>query len=89
MNQDRVTHEIDNGEITIDLTELLSELWNKAYIIILAGILAALVAFAGTKLFITPKYTSTTSMYMLTRTEGQALTQSELQIGTQLTQDYM
>lgn len=89
MNQDRVTHEIENDEITIDLTELLSELWNKAYIIILAGILAALVAFAGTKLFITPKYTATTSMYMLTRTEGQALTQSELQIGTQLTQDYM
>lgn len=89
MNQDRVTHEIENDEITIDLTELLSELWNKAYIIILAGILAALVAFAGTKLFITPKYTATTSMYMLTRTEGQAVTQNELSIGTQLTQDYM
>ena len=89
MNQDKVTHEIENDENTIDLTELLSELWNKAYIIILAGILAALVAFAGTKLFITPKYTATTSMYMLTRTEGQAVTQNELSIGTQLTQDYM
>ena len=47
------------------------------------------MAFAGTKLFITPKYTATTSMYMLTRTEGQAVTQNELSIGTQLTQDYM
>lgn len=88
MNQDKATYDMENDEITIDLTELISELWNKAYIIILAGILAALVAFAGTKLFITPKYTATTSMYMLTRTDGQAVTQNELQIGTQLTQDY-
>lgn len=90
MNQDRAAHDFDNDEITIDLTELLSFLWGKAYIIILAGIVAALVAFGGTQLLITPKYTSSTSMYMLTRSDGNSgLTTSDLQTGTQLTQDYM
>lgn len=90
MNQDRAAHDFDNDEITIDLSELIGFLWGKAYIIILAGILAALVAFGGTQLLITPKYTSSTSMYMLTRSDGNTgLTTSDLQTGTQLTQDYM
>ena len=90
MNQERATHDFDNDEITIDLTELIGFLWGKVYIIILAAVLAALVAFGGTQLLITPKYTSSTSMYMLTRSDGNTgLTTSDLQTGTQLTQDYM
>ncbi|HJD41700.1 MAG TPA: protein-tyrosine kinase [Candidatus Mediterraneibacter quadrami] len=91
MNQERVTHEVvENDEITIDLTELFAVLWARAYIIIIAGLLLALAAFAGTQLFITPKYTSTTSMYMLARSdESGAVTSGDLQTGTQLTQDYM
>ena len=90
MNQDRINREIDNVEITIDLGELLSVLWSKIHLILMAGILAALVAFAGTQLLITPKYTSSTSMYMLSRSDGTAgITSSDLQTGTQLTQDYM
>ena len=90
MNQERVTHEVvENDEITIDLTELFAVLWARAYIIIIAGLLLALVAFAGTQLFITPKYTSTTSMYMLTKSnESGMITSADLQTGTQLTQDY-
>ncbi len=90
MNQDRTNRDFENDEITIDLGELLSVLWSKIHLILLAGILAALVAFAGTQLFITPKYTSSTSMYMLSRSDGTAgITTSDLQTGTQLTQDYM
>ena len=91
MNQERVAHEVvENDEITIDLTELFAVLWARAYIIIIAGLLLALAAFAGTQLFITPKYTSTTSMYMLARSdESGAVTSGDLQTGTQLTQDYM
>lgn len=89
MNQERI-HDIENDEITIDISELLSVLWSKAYIILLAGILTALFAFVGTKLFITPKYTSSTSMYMLTKNSSESgITNSDLQTGTQLTQDYM
>lgn len=89
MNQEKM-RDMENDEITIDLSELLSVLWGKAYIILLAGIVAALLAFAGTKLFITPLYTSSTSMYMLTKSNSESgLTTSDLQTGTQLTQDYM
>ena len=44
----------ENDEITIDLTELFMTLWSKAHMIILAGILLGLLAFVGTKLFLTP-----------------------------------
>ena len=91
MSQDKTTNrDFENEEITIDLTELFLALWNKIHLIILAGILMALVAFVGTKLFMTPMYTSTTSMYVLSRTEGNAsVTYNDLQTSTQLTQDYM
>lgn len=81
--------EMENDELTIDLGELFSVLWRKCYIIILAGIMTAFAAFAATQLLITPKYTSTTSMYMLSGSEGAGLTYNDLQTGTQLTQDYM
>lgn len=91
MNQERVTREVvENDEITINLTELFAVLWAKAYIIIIAGLFMALAAFAGTQLFITPKYTSMTSMYMLARSgDSGVVTSGDLQTGTQLTQDYM
>ena len=91
MNQEKVTsRDFENEEITIDLTELFMALWSKIHLIILAGILMAFVAFAGTKLLITPMYTSTTSMYVLTRTgDSSGVTYNDLQTGTQLTQDYM
>ena len=57
--------EFDNDEITIDLTELFMVLWSEAHIILLSGILMALLAFVGTKLFNTPHKTSTTQMYVL------------------------
>ena len=90
MNQDKPIREFDNEELTIDLAELFSVLWSKIYLIIMVGLIAALAAFAGTKIFITPEYTSSTSMYMLTRSQsGGTITSSDLQTGTQLTQDYM
>ena len=76
----------ENDEITIDLTELFMTLWSKAHIIILSGILLGLLAFVGTKLFITPMYTSTTKFYVLTKTTDSGnVTYSDLQTGSQLT----
>lgn len=82
--------ETDNDELTIDLAELFAVLWERAYVIVIAGLLLALAAFMGTQLFITPKYTSTTSMYMLTKSnESGMITSADLQTGSQLTQDYI
>ena len=79
----------ENDEITIDLTELFMTLWSKAHMIILAGILLGLLAFVGTKLFLTPIYTSTTKFYVLNKTSDTgSVTYNDLQTGTQLTKDY-
>lgn len=54
----------NNLEIEIDLFKLIAALWRKALVIILIAILMASFAFAGTLLFITPKYQATASMYV-------------------------
>lgn len=85
MNQD-----FDNDEITIDLTELIFELWSKIHIILLSGILMALLAFVGTKLLLTPMYTSVTKVYVLSKQDSNAnVTYNDLQAGNQLTKDYV
>lgn len=85
-----MNQEMNNDEITIDLTELFLALWSKIHIILLSGILMALLAFIGTKLLITPTYTSVTKMYVLTKQDSNgSVTYSDLQTGTQLTKDYM
>lgn len=66
MNQERLMNqEIDNDEITIDLTELFMALWSRLRIILMAGVLGALIAFVGTNLLVTP--TQIRLITMLTR----------------------
>lgn len=90
MNQNNVVNQnISDDEIEIDLVELFMVLKSKLHIILLSGILAALLAFVGTKLLMTPMYTSVTKMYVLSRQDSSAgVTYSDLQTGSQLTRDY-
>lgn len=77
-------------ENTIDLLELFMELFGRLHILLLAGIVTALLALIGTKVFITPMYKSTTSVYVLSKQDqNAAVTYTDLQTGTQLTKDYM
>lgn len=76
-------------EMAIDLGELLLLLWSKAHIILLSGIVIAMLTFIGTKVFITPQYSSITKMYVLSRQDTTSVTASDLATGTQLTKDYM
>lgn len=81
--------EVDDDEIEIDFSEILGALLKKAHIIFLSGIVVALLAFIGTKLFITPMYTSETKVYVLSKSDGAAgVTTSDLQAGSYLTKDY-
>ena len=48
-----MNQEIQDDEVTIDLMELFSALWAKKTIIILSAVFMALVAFVGTKMFVT------------------------------------
>lgn len=85
-----MNQEFDNDEITIDLAELFGVLLSKLHIILLAGIFMALVAFVGTKLLITPQYTSVTKVYVFNKqSDSTGTTMTDLQTGTLLTKDYM
>lgn len=85
-----MSSKFDNDEITINIRELLFALWSKIYIIIAVGILAGILTFTGTKLFVSPVYTSVTKVYILSRQDESAgLTYNDLQLGSQLMQDYM
>ena len=77
-----------NDEIEIDLKDLFYLIKSKIWIILLAGIITASAAGLISSFMITPIYTSTTKLYILNKaTTLTSLT--DLQIGTQLTQDYM
>lgn len=79
----------EKDEMIFDISGLFMNLWSKAHIIILAGILTGLLAFLGTKFLVTPMYTSTTKFYVLSKTEGAgSVTYTDLETGSQLTKDY-
>lgn len=79
---------MNNEEIEIDLWEVFSLLLSRAWIIILAGITAGLLFLAGTLLFITPQYESTTKMYVLNKQDSNTLTNADMQTSLYLTKDY-
>ena len=90
-NYGMMNQEIQDDEVTIDLMELFSTLWAKKTIIILSAIFMALVAFVGTKMFVTPKYTSVTKLFVMTKNDdtSASATYADLQTGSMLTKDYM
>lgn len=74
-------------EITIDLRELFQALLRKAKWIVAATLLLAVLAGVGTKLFITPQYTASSSIYILSSTTS-ITSLTDLQIGESLTADF-
>lgn len=78
----------DNDEIEIDLSELFHILIKKFWVILLSGIIFSLLFVAGTILFITPQYKSTTKMYVLSKQDNNTLTNQDMQTSLSLTKDY-
>ncbi len=77
-----------NEEIEIDLLDLFYLLRSRLWIILLSGILLASAVGLISSFLITPKYTSTTKLYILTKSTS-ITSLADIQLGTQLTQDYM
>lgn len=80
------TYETDD-EIEIDLWEILFALRAKLWVIILAMIIGSGAAVAYSKVILTPQYTSTSMVYILSK-ETTLTSLADLQIGSQLTKDY-
>ena len=75
-------------EIEIDLWEICLVLIHNLALIVSVGIMVALGTFLVTQIFGVPKYESTTKIYILNKQENNAVTYSDIQLGTQLTKDY-
>ena len=78
----------DNASIEIDILYLLRKLWSKKFFIIFVGLLVGTIALLGSVFFIKPKYTSTTRIYVVSRSSDTTLTNQDLQAGSYLVNDY-
>lgn len=79
----------DGGDvIEIDILELLGVVLSKIWIVIGSAVLVAVITYLVCYFLITPKYESTTKIYVINRQNSDALTYSDLQSGAQLTKDY-
>ena len=79
---------IRQDDLEIDLMEILRVLLSKAWIILLSAVIGAASVGLFCKFVVTPIYSSTTQLCILSNTTG-ITSLADLQIGTQLTQDYI
>ncbi len=77
----------DNASIEIDVLYLLRKLWSKKFFIIFIALVVGTVALLGSVFLIKPKYTSTTRIYVVSRT-ADGITNQDLQAGSYLVKDY-
>ena len=75
-------------EMEIDIVEVLRRLGDRLPIMIATGLLGTLIAFFASSFILVPTYESTTEIYVLSRQNNSMVTYTDLQMGTQLTQDY-
>ena len=83
------TQKQDESEIEIDLVDLLMYYQTKIVLIVGAFIIGALLAGLVTKFLITPKYTATSTMYMVSSSSDSVVDLSDLNIGTTISADYV
>lgn len=77
----------DQANIEIDVLYLLRKLWNKKFFIIFIALVVGTVALLGSIFLIKPKYTSTTRIYVVSKTADN-ITSQDLQAGSYLVNDY-
>lgn len=77
----------NDDEIEIDLRELLQLLIQKVWIAFVCCIIGAALMFGYTKLFVTPMYSATSMIYILTKTTS-VTSLADIQMGAQLTSDF-
>ena len=78
----------DNEDDVIDLTEIFYLLWSHLWKIILCTILGAVAVFSYTYFLVTPMYSATAKIYIVSASNDSVVNLSDLQIGASLTKDY-
>lgn len=77
----------DNASIEIDVLYLLRKLWSRKFFIIFIALVVGTIALLASVFLIKPKYTSTTRIYVVSRT-ADSITNQDLQAGSYLVKDY-
>lgn len=77
----------EDDEIEIDLKELFFELMSNWVMIVISTILVALIAFCISKFIMVPQYTSTSQLYVFTKSTS-ITNLADLQTSANLTNDY-
>lgn len=78
----------NSDEMEIDLMEIVMVIVHWLWAIALAAVIGGVLAFAYSKFMITPTYESTTRIVILNQSNSDTLSVSDLNLGTQLTNDY-
>lgn len=84
MNRENQLTEQNSEETEIDLLEIFYLLRAKLVWLILAFAIGGAIAGSITHTLITPKYTATAKMYMISASSGSVLDLSDFNIGTSL-----
>jgi len=77
----------ENEETEIDLREVFGVLWHRLWILVLALIIGGGVSYGCSRFIITPLYSSSSMIYILTKTTS-ITSLTDLQMGSQLTVDF-
>lgn len=71
----------------IDLVEIFHVLWHRVWLLILAVVIGAAAVGIATKLFVTPQYTASSTIYVFSKSTS-ITSIADLQISNQLTGDF-
>ena len=88
MNENKKNQQQD-GEVEINLAELIPYLFHWLWLILIVGLLTGAIGFAISAFALTPKYQSTTKVYILNKNNDKdTVTVSDTQLATYLTKDF-
>ena len=79
----------ENEEMEIDLIELFNHYLDKIWWIVVGFLIGALLAGLITHFVITPKYTATAKMYMVSSSSQSVVDLTDLNIGQTISSDYV
>ena len=82
-------HDTSAEAVEIDLIELMYYFLSKIWYIIIGFVVGGVIAGLVTYFMITPLYTGTAKLYMVSSSKGSVVDISDLNIGTNLSADYV
>ncbi|MFS1664287.1 Wzz/FepE/Etk N-terminal domain-containing protein [Streptococcus sp. zg-JUN1979] len=77
----------ESFNVEIDVLMLLKRIWYKKFLILFVSLLLAVAAFFASTFLLSKEYTSTTRIYVVSRTNDN-ITNQDLQAGSYLVNDY-